>query len=91
MDTKKTSGGQPGNKNAQAFQLTRMLEAKLNESDAAAKREIVSTLVDAAKAGERWAVEFCWDRMEGKVANITQLQGADGGNLKLEVEIVGVN
>lgn len=91
MDTKKTKGGQEGNKNAQNFQLTRMLEARLNQSEAAAKREIVEQVVTAAQNGEKWAIEFCWERTEGKVANITQVTGADGGNLKLEVEIVGVN
>ena len=89
MDTKKTSGGQEGNNNAQGFQLTRMLEAKLNESNASAKRKIVQNVIDAAEANERWAIEFVWDRSEGKPANINKT--TIEGKARFEVEIVGVN
>ena len=105
MDTKKTeeqkkaiSESMKGNKNSSNgfavkdaihYVLTNYSDNRVERGQAL--RKIVERAVVDALDGDAKARDFIVERTEGKVANITQVTGADGGNLKLEVEIVGVN
>jgi len=70
-------GGAPtGNKNAaKGAQLTSMLVAAINDNDRAKLRSGVQKVADAFADGERWAIEFVFDRAEGKAAQAVTLKG----------------
>jgi hypothetical protein len=78
-------GAQPGNKNARkehrllTTELLRQLRERPDEAPA-----ICQTLIDKAKAGEPWAQNLIWDRVDGKV---TQIIGGDPEN---PLEISGI-
>jgi len=47
----------------------------------------VAKVADAFAVGERWAVEFVFDRFEGKAVAKTEISGADGSPLPLSIGI----
>lgn len=62
-------GAPLGNKNAaKSAQLSAMLRSALEENDKAKLRNGVSQLANAFNDGERWAIEFVFDRLEGKAS-----------------------
>lgn len=70
------AGAPLGNQNAaKGAQLTAMLMAALEDNDKAKLRDGIKKLADAFAEGERWAIEFVFDRKEGKAAQALTLKG----------------
>jgi len=88
-----TSGGQPGNNNAVKGRpltdaLRRML-ARAGDGDlSVGMNKVAMIAVDAALAGEQWAIKEVWDRIEGKAIQGVELAGVDGGPIVSRVENV---
>lgn len=82
-------GGAPiGNKNAaKGAQLTSMLAYALEANDRQRLRQGVDNVAKAFAEGERWAIEFVFDRIEGKSIARTELTGADGSNLPIGISV----
>lgn len=85
-------GGAPaGNKNAaKGAQLTAMVLAALNRNDREQLRKGVDEVARAFAEGERWAIEFVFDRAEGKAVARQEITGADGEALPLSIGITFV-
>ena len=74
MTKRKTSGGQPDNNNAgEGRQLTAMFNHALSANNRQKMREGIQKLADAFANGERWAIEFAFDRKEGKAIQTTNV------------------
>ena len=89
-DTIESNGrGAPiGNKNAaKGAQLTAMLSYALDANDKQRLRQGIDNVAKAFAEGERWAVEFVFDRIEGKSIARTELSGVDGSPLPLGLSI----
>ena len=89
-DTIESNGrGAPvGNRNAaKGAQLTAMLSAALDANDKQRLRQGVDNVTKAFAEGERWAVEFVFDRIEGKAVARTELTGTDGSPLPLSIGV----
>ena len=73
-------GGAPlGNKNAaKGSQLTALLHAALQANDRLKMRLGVEKVADAFAEGERWAIEFVFDRFEGKAVAKQEISTVDG-------------
>jgi hypothetical protein len=56
----------------------------------AAEGDRFGDVADAFAEGERWAVEFVFDRFEGKAVARTELTGADGAELPLNIGVTFV-
>lgn len=82
-------GGAPlGNKNAaKGSQLTALLHAALQANDRLKMRLGVEKVADAFAEGERWAIEFVFDRFEGKAVAKQEISGPDGSDLKLSIPL----
>jgi hypothetical protein len=82
------SGGQFANTNARGKILTDALKRALARSGDgdmyAGANKVVQVAVDAALAGEQWAIKEIWDRLEGKPAQAIEHQGADGNPFRVE-------
>ena len=90
QDTIESNGrGAPiGNKNAaKGAQLTSMLEFALNQNDKALLRDGITKVAEAFALGERWAIEFVFDRMEGKAVARQEISGVDGSPIPLSIPI----
>ena len=92
MDTENTTvnkGGAPiGNKNAaKGSQLSALLHAALNANDRQRMRDGVEKIADAFATGEKWAVEFVFDRFEGKAVAKQEISGPDGADIQLSIPI----
>ncbi len=92
MDTKETTtnkGGAPvGNNNAgKGSQLSALLHAALNANDRLKLRLGVEKVADAFAEGERWAIEFVFDRFEGKPVAKQEISGPDGSALPVSIPI----
>ena len=91
-ETTKTTvskGGAPtGNNNAgKGSQLTAMLRACLEADGRQKMREGVEAIGQKFAEGERWAVEFVFDRLEGKAIARTEITGADGSALPMGIRV----
>ena len=90
-DTNETTnkGGAPeGNNNAgKGSQLSALLRAALNSNDRIKMRQGVDAVADAFADGERWAVEFVFDRLEGKAIVKQELSTADGSSFPLGLTV----
>jgi len=89
-DTEKSIGaGAPeGNHNsAKGAMLSGLLRQALHANDRKQMRAGVQKIADAFEEGERWAVEFVFDRLEGKAVAKTEISGADGSPLPLSIGI----
>jgi hypothetical protein len=90
-DTNETTnlGGAPqGNNNAgKGSQLSALLRAALNSNDRLKMRQGVDAVADAFAEGERWAVEFVFDRLEGKAIVKQELSTADGSSFPLGLTV----
>jgi len=72
-------GAPVGNKNAaKGSQLTALLHAALNANDRLKLRLGVEKVADAFAEGERWAIEFVFDRFEGKAVAKQEISTVDG-------------
>ena len=96
MDTENTTknkGGAPlGNNNAgKGSQLSALLHAALNANDRLKLRLGVEKVADAFAEGERWAIEFVFDRFEGKAVAKTELSGPDGSTMPVSIALEFVN
>ena len=94
QDTIESNGrGAPiGNKNAaKGAQLTSMLEFALNQNDKALLRDGITKVAEAFALGERWAIEFVFDRFEGKAVTKTELSGPDGSTMPVSIALEFVN
>lgn len=91
MDTKETNnsrGAPEGNNNAgKGSQLSALLRAALNSNDRLKMRLGVEKVADAFAEGERWAVEFVFDRFEGKAVAKTEISGVDGSPIPLSIPL----
>lgn len=90
-DTEKTisSAGAPeGNNNAgKGAVLSGLLRQVLNADNRKQMKNGVQKIADAFEEGERWAVEFVFDRLEGKAIAKTELTGAEGSAIPLSIGI----
>jgi hypothetical protein len=59
--------GNPGGSLKKRNMLSSALDKALLADDARKVREIADKIVALASEGDKWAVEFVWDRVEGKV------------------------
>ena len=92
MDTENTNtnkrGAPVGNNNSgKGSQLSALLHAALNSNDRLKMRQGVEKIADAFAEGERWAVEFVFDRFEGKAVAKQEISGPDGSDLKLSIPL----
>jgi hypothetical protein len=89
VESTTNKGGAPvGNKNAaKGAQLTSMLEFALNKNDKDLLRKGIENVAKAFAAGERWAIEFAFDRIEGKSVARTELTGIDGSPLPMGISV----
>lgn len=91
MDTNETInkvGAPEGNNNAgKGSQLSALLRAALNSNDRLKMRLGVEKIADAFAEGERWAVEFVFDRFEGKAVAKTELSGPDGSSIPVSIPL----
>ena len=89
VESTTNKGGAPvGNKNAaKGAQLTSMLEFALNKNDKKLLRDGIDNVAKAFAAGERWAIEFAFDRIEGKSVARTELTGIDGSPLPMGISV----
>ena len=83
MDTENTNtnkrGAPVGNNNSgKGSQLSALLHAALNSKDRLKMRQGVEKIADAFAEGERWAVEFVFDRFEGKAVAKQEISTIDG-------------
>lgn len=90
-DTEKSTnlGGAPeGNHNsAKGAVLSGLLRQVLNADNRKQMKNGVQKIADAFEEGERWAVEFVFDRLEGKAIAKTELTGAEGSAIPLSIGI----
>jgi hypothetical protein len=82
MDTENTNKNKPGaplgNNNAgKGSQLSALLHAALNANDRLKLRLGVEKVADAFAEGERWAIEFVFDRFEGKAVAKQEISTID--------------
>jgi hypothetical protein len=47
----------------------------------------VEKVADAFAEGERWAVEFVFDRFEGKAVSKQEISGPDGSSIPLNIPV----
>jgi hypothetical protein len=89
VESTTNKGGAPvGNKNAaKGAQLSALLHAALNANDRLKMRQGVEAVADAFAEGERWAVEFVFDRFEGKAVAKTEIIGADGSPFPIGISV----
>lgn len=89
VESTTNKGGAPvGNKNAaKGAQLTAMLDFALNDNDKELLRKGIKEVAKAFAAGERWAIEFAFDRIEGKSVARTELTGIDGSPLPMGISV----
>ena len=89
-DTEKSIGvGAPeGNHNsAKGAMLSGLLRQALHADDRRQMKAGVQKIADAFEEGERWAIEFVFDRLEGKAIAKTEISGADGAAIPLSIGI----
>ncbi len=60
---------------AKGFQLTSMLIKALEDNNKSKLRDGIDKVSSAFADGERWAIEFVFDRAEGKAAQAMTLKG----------------
>jgi len=91
VESTNSKGGAPlGNQNAaKAKQMSAMLEAALNLNDKQRLRDGVDKIATAFSSGEVWAVNFVYDRLEGKPTQQVVGSGNEGEFItKMVVELV---
>ena len=96
MDTENTNnnkrGAPVGNNNAgKGSQLSALLHAALHSNDRLKMRLGVEKVADAFAEGERWAIEFVFDRFEGKAVAKQEISGPDGSSIPVSLPIEFVN
>jgi len=75
-------GGAPANnQNAAKGKIFYDALRKLAIQEPHRVRAIVETLVEAAEAGEAWAIREVIDRLDGKATQVQELTGLDGAPL----------
>jgi hypothetical protein len=73
MPFQEGQSGNPGGSLKKRNLLTSALDRALLAEDSKRVREIAEKIVTLAAEGDKWAVEFVWDRVEGKVpVNVKQ-------------------
>ena len=95
MDTENTNtnkrGAPLGNNNAgKGSQLSALLHAVLHADDRLKMRLGVEKIADAFAEGERWAVEFVFDRFEGKAVAKQEISTVDGEGNPTNIGLVFV-
>ena len=91
-ETNSSRGAPEGNNNAgKGSQLSALLRAELNADDRKKMRAGVTKVADAFAEGERWAIEFVFDRFEGKAVSKQEISGADGSPIPFSVGVRLVN
>ncbi len=82
-------GAQPGNTNAAKKNrlLTSALVRELTQHPERATR-IVNKLLDSAEAGEPWAQQLVFERVDGKVAQA--LTGGDDGDTPVAISVIQI-
>lgn len=77
-------GGQPGNTNASKSKpFWHAIDRAIAQEDGKRLRQAAEKLLDAAAAGEDWAIKELGDRLDGKPAQA--VVGADGGPVVVQV------
>lgn len=76
-------GGQPGNTNASKNKpFWHAIDRAIAQENGKRLREAAEKLLDAAAAGEPWAVKELGDRLDGKPAQA--ITGPDGGAIQFQ-------
>lgn len=66
---------------ANSKRVQRLLERIATQDDDKKLRQGLERVMDAFAEGERWAVEYVTDRLDGKAVQATTISNADGSNL----------
>ena len=88
------SGNPAGRKPGTTNPLTDLLKRKMDDTIThrgkvkKVKEAIVDELIEQAKNGNMRAQQMIYERVEGKVKQITELTGLDGGAIKFREETV---
>ena len=91
-ETNSSRGAPEGNNNAgKGSQLSALLRAALNANDRLKMRQGVEAVADAFAEGERWAVEFVFDRFEGKAVAKQEISTVDGEGNPTSIGLVFVS
>jgi hypothetical protein len=87
VESTQNLGGAPvGNKNAaKSAQLSAMLRSALEANDRSKLRNGLEQLTNAFNDGERWAIEFVFDRLEGKASQT--LDANINGSLDMSINV----
>jgi hypothetical protein len=87
-ETNSSRGAPEGNNNAgKGSQLSALLRAALHANDRLKMRQGVEKVADAFAEGERWAIEFVFDRFEGKAVAKQEISGADGSPFPIGISV----
>lgn len=81
-----------GNKAAaKGRRVEKLIERALKQEDDKRLREGVEKLLDAVSEGERWALEFITDRLDGKPRQAVDVGGQGDNPLVTEIVLKVVN
>lgn len=71
--------------------IDRALESKSKAEGIQALDKLAEKLIEAAEAGEQWALKELGDRLEGRPAQTTVIQGDEDNPLQAKVSVEFVN
>jgi len=76
---------EPGNQlSAKGRRVEKMIERALVQEDDRRLREGVEQVLNLFAAGERWAIEYVTDRLDGKAKQAVQLSGDEDSPLHVQ-------
>lgn len=76
---------------AKGRRVEKLIERALLQEDDRRLREGVEKLLDAVSEGERWALEFVTDRLDGKARQVVDVGGQSDNPLVTEIVLKVVN
>lgn len=76
---------------AKGRRVEKLIERALKQEDDKRLREGVEKLLDAVSEGERWALEFVTDRLDGKARQSVDVGGQSDNPLVTEIVLKVVN
>lgn len=89
MPFRKGQSGNPGGRaKARPAKTALMMELSSAGDNVKELREIMRQVIEQAKAGEAWAVQFIADRLDGKPSQQVDLNVEDGRDFEDQDELV---
>lgn len=78
--------GQSGNPSGKVAEkpFLEALRRAIKQDDSVKLRQAAEKLLDAAAAGEPWAIQHLADRVDGKPKQQSEISGPDGGPVRVE-------